>query len=218
MDFKYYQYKLGKVSLAFSEMHASLHDIDLNEDFLKCEGEFIKQIKTILLGKENVHRIIQKHIERGLNNSDDDCTMLIDYIELPFQEFEPGYTNSKYIKYGLVGSEIGYYKPDMFKEKYYFFYETKHPFSQWHKSRFIVNDIEFNSAEQYMMYSKAVLFGDNEIAESILNTNDVRKQKQLGREVKGMATAFFSFWAALIKIYSYFRLYTFMSIYVKNSC
>ena len=28
------------------------------------------------------------------------------------------------------------------------------------------------------------------------------------------ATAFFSFWAALIKIYSYFRLYTFMSIYV----
>ena len=30
--------------------------------------------------------------------------------------------------------------------------------------------------------------------------------------------AFFSFWAALIKIYSYFRLYTFMSIYVKNSC
>ena len=29
---------------------------------------------------------------------------------------------------------------------------------------------------------------------------------------------FFSFWAALIKIYSYFRLYTFMSIYVKNSC
>jgi len=32
-----------------------------------------------------------------------------------------------------------------------------------------------------------------------------------------MATAFFSFWAALIKIYSYFRLYTFMSIYVKNS-
>ncbi|EYA93598.1 putative membrane protein, partial [Bacteroides fragilis str. S36L5] len=31
-----------------------------------------------------------------------------------------------------------------------------------------------------------------------------------------MATAFFSFWAALIKIYSYFRLYTFMSIYVKN--
>jgi len=32
------------------------------------------------------------------------------------------------------------------------------------------------------------------------------------------STAFFSFWAALIKIYSYFRLYTFMSIYVKNSC
>ncbi|MBT8727979.1 hypothetical protein ACH3TN_13040 [Alistipes communis] len=40
----------------------------------------------------------------------------------------------------------------------------------------------------------------------------------LSASIYRMATAFFSFWAALIKIYSYFRLYTFMSIYVKNSC
>ena len=38
----------------------------------------------------------------------------------------------------------------------------------------------------------------------------------LSASICRMATAFFSFWAALIKIYSYFRLYTFMSIYVKN--
>lgn len=37
----------------------------------------------------------------------------------------------------------------------------------------------------------------------------------LSASICRMATAFFSFWAALIKIYSYFRLYTFMSIYVK---
>ena len=40
----------------------------------------------------------------------------------------------------------------------------------------------------------------------------------LSASICRMVTAFFSFWAALIKIYSYFRLYTFMSIYVKNSC
>ena len=38
----------------------------------------------------------------------------------------------------------------------------------------------------------------------------------LSASICRMATAFFSFWAALIKIYSYFRLYTFMSIYVKK--
>ena len=40
----------------------------------------------------------------------------------------------------------------------------------------------------------------------------------LSASIYRMATAFFSFCAALIKIYSYFSLYTFMSIYVKNSC
>jgi len=29
-----------------------------------------------------------------------------------------------------------------------------------------------------------------------------------------MATAFFSFWAALIKIYSYFRLYTLLTLFM----
>ena len=37
--------------------------------------------------------------------------------------------------------------------------------------------------EQYMMYSKAVCFGDDRIAKQILLTNDVAKIKQLGRHV-----------------------------------
>ena len=36
-----------------------------------------------------------------------------------------------------------------------------------------------------MMYGKAILFSDFEIAEQILNTKNVREQKNLGRLVKG---------------------------------
>lgn len=39
--------------------------------------------------------------------------------------------------------------------------------------------------EQYMMYSKALLFGDKAIATQILQTDDVAKIKALGRKVRG---------------------------------
>ncbi|WP_327933189.1 NADAR family protein [Brevibacillus centrosporus] len=44
--------------------------------------------------------------------------------------------------------------------------------------------ITFNCAEQAMMYGKAVLFHDREIAEKVLITVEPREQKQLGRLVK----------------------------------
>lgn len=40
-------------------------------------------------------------------------------------------------------------------EKFFFFWKSKSPFSQWHKADFVVGDVEFNCAEQYMMYRKA---------------------------------------------------------------
>ncbi len=74
-----------------------------------------------------------------------------------------------------------YYEPD----GYHFFWENSSPFSQWHKCSFSALGLTFNSAEQYMMFQKALLFDDKETAEKILNTRDVRKQKELGRQVKG---------------------------------
>lgn len=41
------------------------------------------------------------------------------------------------------------------KERYQFFYGTASPFSQWHPAKFTVKGIEYNCAEQYMMYQKA---------------------------------------------------------------
>lgn len=56
--------------------------------------------------------------------------------------------------------------------------------SNWYLSSFVTNGITFSSAEQYMMHAKATLFNDLEAANQILATDDVRKIKQLGREVK----------------------------------
>lgn len=57
--------------------------------------------------------------------------------------------------------------------------------SNWYMSDFSVDGIQFNSMEQYMMYSKATLFGDYHMAGIILQENDPRKIKAYGRQVQG---------------------------------
>lgn len=71
----------------------------------------------------------------------------------------------------------------MKKGNYEFFWSG--PFSQWYKSGFVVDGIKFVCAEQFMMYGKAMLFNDVDIAEKILHTNNAKKQKALGRLIKG---------------------------------
>ena len=56
--------------------------------------------------------------------------------------------------------------------------------SNWYLSDFCVDKISYSSMEQYMMYQKALLFKDMEIAEQILNTSNVGKIKALGRSVQ----------------------------------
>lgn len=58
--------------------------------------------------------------------------------------------------------------------------------SNWYMSDFSdENGNKFSSMEQYMMYSKAVLFGDNEAAEQIMSIKNVAQIKALGRTVSG---------------------------------
>ena len=57
--------------------------------------------------------------------------------------------------------------------------------SNWYLSSFTVDEITFTSMEQYMMYCKAMCFQDAEIAQQILETEDVATIKALGRSVKG---------------------------------
>ncbi len=57
-------------------------------------------------------------------------------------------------------------------------------FSNWFPCYFIVNEIEYNCAEQYMMAKKAQVFGDTSSYKKILLSGDPREQKALGRIVK----------------------------------
>ena len=68
---------------------------------------------------------------------------------------------------------IGFQNPD---EDYGFL-------SNWYLSNFVVDGINFSSMEQYMMYMKATLFNDTNIASQIMETSDVGKIKALGRSV-----------------------------------
>jgi ribA/ribD-fused uncharacterized protein len=67
------------------------------------------------------------------------------------------------------------------------------PFSNWHRCSFFVDfkgeTIRFNCAEQCLMYSKAVLFGDEDSADKIINARHPSEQKKFGRQVKNFDQA-----------------------------
>jgi ribA/ribD-fused uncharacterized protein len=68
-------------------------------------------------------------------------------------------------------------------ENYEFFWNGE--FSQWYPCKFKDDTGKiFVTAEQFMMHHKALTFGDAEIAELILKTNNPKDQKALGRQVK----------------------------------
>ena len=57
--------------------------------------------------------------------------------------------------------------------------------SNWYPAAFTKDGITFSTMEQYMMYRKAVCFGDVKVAEQIFATEDVAEIKALGRLVSG---------------------------------
>lgn len=57
--------------------------------------------------------------------------------------------------------------------------------SNWYPSTFTHNGIIFSSMEQYMMYRKALSFGDEKVATQILATDNAAEIKALGRLVSG---------------------------------
>ncbi len=57
--------------------------------------------------------------------------------------------------------------------------------SQWWPSAFTVDGVRFATAEHYMMWRKALLFGDEETARRIVAASHPRQAKMLGRRVRG---------------------------------
>ncbi|KVP75212.1 hypothetical protein WJ96_05495 [Burkholderia ubonensis] len=74
-------------------------------------------------------------------------------------------------------------------DEFVLFYGQSEFYSNWNKTGFTVKDIRFANGEQYMMYCKAMFFGDAETAALILAEPDPSKVKGLGRAVKGYVDA-----------------------------
>ena len=71
----------------------------------------------------------------------------------------------------------------MKRSDFYFFWSG--PFSQWSVRPMVIDGLQYNCCEQFMMAEKARLFGDDEILDLIMASDDPRTQKHLGRKVKG---------------------------------
>ncbi|WP_294767615.1 NADAR family protein [uncultured Rhodoferax sp.] len=69
------------------------------------------------------------------------------------------------------------------------FWRTAEVFSNWNLGTFTVEGRSFNCAEQFMMFTKAMLFGDVQIANQIMAESNPRKQKALGRQISGYVDA-----------------------------
>jgi ribA/ribD-fused uncharacterized protein len=66
---------------------------------------------------------------------------------------------------------------------------TKACLSQWYPARFVVDGRAFPTAEHFMMFEKARLFGDDEAAQRILAADHPGDAKKLGRAVRGFDEA-----------------------------
>ncbi|TWP28953.1 NADAR family protein [Apibacter muscae] len=69
------------------------------------------------------------------------------------------------------------------KKKIIFFFSPDHFLSQWYPCKFVINNINFFSAEQWMMYSKALLFQDMDNAQNILSVKSSKIQKRIGQSI-----------------------------------
>lgn len=72
------------------------------------------------------------------------------------------------------------------RSQFTFFFTSVNEFSQWHPAKFVYKDITFFSTEQFMMYSKAKLFKDEEVAQKILDMNNLPVIKEF---LEGTLTA-----------------------------
>lgn len=57
-------------------------------------------------------------------------------------------------------------------------------FSQWYPAPFTIDEIEYKTAEHYMMAEKARLFNDDEVLQRIISAEQPKQAKDLGRKVR----------------------------------
>ena len=69
-----------------------------------------------------------------------------------------------------------------------FFHKPDEPYgwlSNWYPSDFVLDGMNYSSAEQYIMYQKCILFGDNKAAQQVMSTDDPAEQQLIARNASG---------------------------------
>ncbi|XP_046584543.1 uncharacterized protein LOC124291567 [Haliotis rubra] len=77
----------------------------------------------------------------------------------------------------------GFYTKMPNQDKFVLFFGNESPFSQQHPAKFVIDDTEFNCAEQYMLYQKTVIFKNKEMEQKIMGTSDPVEQNRYGRQI-----------------------------------
>jgi len=71
------------------------------------------------------------------------------------------------------------------REEFIFYFGEESIFSHWYKCDFRISGQMYNCVGQYMMYRKALLFGDDQIAKKIMNSTSPSRHRMLGKQVAG---------------------------------
>lgn len=75
-------------------------------------------------------------------------------------------------------------------DKFVCFYNQNHEngcFSNFSQHPFVIDGVHFKTSEHALMYRKAELFGDADIAKQILVAKECKQAKSLGRKVKSFS-------------------------------
>jgi len=171
---------------------------------IMCGTDFNKNIPKI--GPMGSYELILRH--KSIDNlpSDIDPTILnhhrvrelFAYTDIKPDIAVPWCSKVEFDKLAAYVTDVDIIKNRIYKQiikkradkKYTFFWKPHemHGFlSQWYPSKFTLDDIVYTSAEQYMMYKKAMLFKDTNVAKAILNTAIPNQHKQLGRTVSNFS-------------------------------
>jgi len=148
-----------------------------NSDFFNDSNNYTSILKRILFTNNPTPEIVRNHYNRGFQISQKGNRRAM-HMSLPIK-----FDDNKYKFY--VNRNFVTYDKGLLIEEFEFFYETKNCFSQWYKCEFKIGGTQFSSAEQFMMHRKALLFNDQNSAEMILETNNPREQKEIGRCLNG---------------------------------
>ena len=78
---------------------------------------------------------------------------------------------------------------EYFTDKVVLFWHPPSYVSQWSPSSFVVDEVSYSCAEQYMMAEKARLFKDHRAVELIMSSPDPSTHKRVGRGVRNFDSA-----------------------------